>query len=124
MARSLRSSKGKFNKSRLRSSVFGPVEQQRKERLSSKLLELATNSEVTAGKESIGGENEPGTRSSDVTLLVDSLSKFAYRKVSQGSANEARTSEPQLDDDDKGLSYVAISQGSIINAPRFAVQRS
>ena len=43
MAKSLRSSRKKVNKSKLRSNVFGPVENARKERLSTKLLELATN---------------------------------------------------------------------------------
>lgn len=42
MAKSLRSHKTKTNNSKLRSRVFGPVEEARKERLSAKLLELAS----------------------------------------------------------------------------------
>ena len=43
MAKGLRSSRNKSNKSKLRSCVFGPAEDARKERLSAKLLELAAN---------------------------------------------------------------------------------
>ncbi|CAF9943476.1 MAG: hypothetical protein ALECFALPRED_000461 [Alectoria fallacina] len=42
MAKGLRSSRNKGNKSKLRSSVFGPVEYARKERLSAKLVELSS----------------------------------------------------------------------------------
>ena len=41
MAKGLRSKVKKANKQRLKSNVFGPVEEARKERLSAKLLELA-----------------------------------------------------------------------------------
>lgn len=40
MAKGLRSSRNKGNKSMLRSIVFGPAERARKERLSAKLIEL------------------------------------------------------------------------------------
>ncbi|KAL8706342.1 MAG: hypothetical protein Q9201_000596 [Fulgogasparrea decipioides] len=42
MAKSLRSNLKKANRARLRSQVFGPVEEARKERLSAKLLEMAS----------------------------------------------------------------------------------
>ena len=42
MGKGLRSSRNKSNKSKLRSDVFGPVEHARKERLSAKLVELAS----------------------------------------------------------------------------------
>lgn len=42
MAKSLRSSRVKANNSNLRSDVFGPAEDARKERLSAKLLDLAS----------------------------------------------------------------------------------
>ena len=42
MAKGLRSSRNKANKSKLRSNVFGPGEIARKERLSGKLIELAS----------------------------------------------------------------------------------
>lgn len=42
MAKGLRSSRNKANNVKLRSNVFGPAEDARKERLSAKLLELAS----------------------------------------------------------------------------------
>jgi hypothetical protein len=42
MAKGLRSSRNKANNLKLRSKVFGPVEDARKDRLSAKLLELAS----------------------------------------------------------------------------------
>ncbi len=42
MAKGLRSSRNKVNNSKLRSKIFGPVEDERKQRLSAKLLELAS----------------------------------------------------------------------------------
>lgn len=47
MAKGLRSSRNKANNSRLRSKVFGPIESARKERLSAKLVELASKSQTT-----------------------------------------------------------------------------
>lgn len=41
MAKGLRSSRNKTNNSKLRTNIFSPVENARKERLSTKLLELA-----------------------------------------------------------------------------------
>lgn len=41
MAKGLRASTEKANRSKLRSRVFGPLEEARKDRLSAKLLELA-----------------------------------------------------------------------------------
>ena len=43
MGKGLRSSRNKSNKSKLRSDVFGPAEHARKERLSAKLIELASD---------------------------------------------------------------------------------
>lgn len=45
MAKGLRSSRNKANKSKLRSNVFGPAESARKERLSAKLIELSSKSQ-------------------------------------------------------------------------------
>ena len=47
MAKGLRSSVKKANKARLRSQVFGPIEEARKERLSAKLLEMASQPNLT-----------------------------------------------------------------------------
>ena len=48
MAKGLRSSKNKANNLKLRAKVFGPVENARKERLSTKLLELASKPHASA----------------------------------------------------------------------------
>ena len=50
MAKGLRSRVKKVNKQRLRSNVFGPVEEARKERLSAKLIELASRHPEGSGK--------------------------------------------------------------------------
>lgn len=47
MAKSVRASKIKTNNSKLKSRVFGPVETARTERLSAKLLELASQPRPT-----------------------------------------------------------------------------
>ena len=64
MAKGLRSSKIKANRAGLRSTVFGPTERARKERLSAKLLEIAakpkpsaTESKDTAVEENVEGED-------------------------------------------------------------------
>lgn len=59
MAKSLRSSRNKANKSKLRSNVFGPAETERKERLSAKLLELASERQPT-NKEGLKMRNDEG----------------------------------------------------------------
>ncbi|KAL8985179.1 MAG: hypothetical protein Q9205_001056 [Flavoplaca limonia] len=56
MAKGLRSSVRKANRSRLRSTVFGPVEDARKQRLSTILLSKAT---------------EPSPNARENTMLVD-----------------------------------------------------
>ena len=48
MAKGLRSKSSKVHKAQLRSRVFGPVESARNERLSSKLLQLASKPRDTA----------------------------------------------------------------------------
>ena len=63
MAKGLRSSRNKINNSKLRAKVFGPVENARKERLSAKLLELAS---------------KPGPRADlDSKMAEDRMSNFA-----------------------------------------------
>lgn len=53
MAKGLRSSTKKANKAILRRRVFGPVEDARKERLSVKLLELASKSQAISTKKDV-----------------------------------------------------------------------
>lgn len=58
MAKGLRSSVKKSNKASLRHKVFGPVESARKERLSAKLLELASQPKSAAGEDEKIGEHQ------------------------------------------------------------------
>ena len=57
MAKGLRSSRVKTNKSRLRAQVFGPVEDARKERLSAQLIELASKPRPSADSDTKMVEN-------------------------------------------------------------------
>ena len=51
MAKGLRASSKKTNKTKLREKVFGPVENARVDRLSSKLLDLASKPAVKAAED-------------------------------------------------------------------------
>lgn len=70
MAKGLRSSTKKANKSKLRSKVFGPVEGARKERLSAKLLDLASHSRPRLEAENRLGEDKRGRYWRDVMFLI------------------------------------------------------
>lgn len=63
MAKGLRSSRNKINNSKLRSKIFGPVEDERKQRLSAKLLELAS---------------KPATKAEDDAKMVDGQGWLLY----------------------------------------------
>ena len=76
MAKGLRSSVKKANKSRLRDRVFGPAEDARKERLSAKLLELAMRpAEKDHKKEGIAA-TKPGENYSCVFRVSEKLTCF------------------------------------------------
>ena len=63
MAKGLRSSRNKANNSKLRSKIFGPVEDERKQRLSAKLRELAS---------------KPATKAQEDAKMVDEEGRFTY----------------------------------------------
>ena len=63
MAKGLRSSRNKVNNSKLRSNIFGPVEDERKQRLSAKLLELAS---------------KPPTKVQEDAKMVDGQGQLPY----------------------------------------------
>ena len=65
MAKGLRSSRNKVNNSKLRSKIFGPVEDERKQRLSAKLLELAS---------------KPATKAQQDAKMVDEEGRFPYKR--------------------------------------------
>ena len=60
MAKSSRSSTKKSNKSKLRKKVFSPAEDARTERLSNKLLELASRSHPRSPEDSVMIEDKQG----------------------------------------------------------------
>lgn len=60
MAKGLRSSTKKSNKTRLRQKVFSPIENARKERLSAKLLDLASKSRVVIEEDITMGDGFQG----------------------------------------------------------------
>jgi hypothetical protein len=60
MAKGLRASVNKRNKSKLRSRVFGPVETARTERLSAKLLELAQQPKPTRSEMEVDTQADKG----------------------------------------------------------------
>jgi hypothetical protein len=61
MAKGARASKIKSNNAKLKSKVFGPVETARTERLSAKLLELASQPRPAPPDADVGMEIENGT---------------------------------------------------------------
>lgn len=65
MAKGLRSSRNKVNNSKLRSKIFGPVEDERKQRLSAKLLELAS---------------KPATKAEEDAKMLDEQGWLPYER--------------------------------------------
>ena len=63
MAKGLRSSRNKVNNSKLRAKIFEPVENERKQRLSTKLLELAS---------------KPTTKAQEDAKMVDEEGRLTY----------------------------------------------
>lgn len=58
MAKGARASSHKANNQKLKANVFGPIETARTERLSAKLLELASQPKLKPAKEDIDMEAE------------------------------------------------------------------
>ncbi|KAI4597058.1 hypothetical protein KJ359_004971 [Pestalotiopsis sp. 9143b] len=76
MAKSSRASTTKTNNQRLKAKVFGPVEQARMERLSAKLLEVASapkpeKAEAENEMKIVDEEDEAKTGQDDATMDVD-----------------------------------------------------
>lgn len=78
MAKSARSSVSKKNRSRLKSKVFGPVEDARTKRLSEKLAELASQPKVqTTGMDVETTESKPALQSKS---LVQTDTDYGYHR--------------------------------------------
>ena len=69
MAKGARASTHKANNQKLKSKVFGPVESARTERLSAKLLELASQPKPKPAKEDVVMESEEGRYCKPVLCL-------------------------------------------------------
>lgn len=76
MAKGLRSSRNKANKSKLRSNVFGPAESARKERLSAKLIELASKIQSNPEEDLKMVDREKGWRLHEQSLRTQEFSDF------------------------------------------------
>ena len=80
MAKGARASTKKANNQKLKSRVFGPVESARTERLSAKLLELASQPKPKPVKEDIVMESEEG-RDNQVSMYVKPLTQLQQRTM-------------------------------------------
>lgn len=87
MAKGLRSSTKKANRTQLRSQIFGPVEEARKERLSAKLLELASKPQTAAEEDVNMAAKHEGQGSSNVVRVALSA-QLTINAVSRGSRAE------------------------------------
>ncbi|KAE9374369.1 hypothetical protein N431DRAFT_371883 [Stipitochalara longipes BDJ] len=72
MAKGARASTKKANNQKLKSRVFGPVESARTERLSAKLLELASQPKPKPVKEDIVMESDEGTTAENNEVPAES----------------------------------------------------
>jgi hypothetical protein len=88
MAKGLRASSKKSNKASLRQKVFGPVESARKERLSTKLLELVSRPQSIASQDQKSGEEHQG-QSSEVTAaaIVETFTNTFLEPSIEDAAN-------------------------------------
>ncbi len=83
MAKGLRASTKKANKKILRQKVFGPVEDARKERLSAKLLELASKSQARPA-EVDGKVAEEKKGESPISFALLNMSQCGVQKLQRG----------------------------------------
>ncbi|KAK3169485.1 hypothetical protein OEA41_008868 [Lepraria neglecta] len=96
MAKGLRSSRNKTNNLKLRSKVFGPVEDARKERLSAKLLELAS---------------KPIEKTEEDAKMIDDDKDSKQPKETESEA-DLLASEGEMDLDQADTSTNATNSGS------------
>ncbi|KAK0512947.1 hypothetical protein JMJ35_004964 [Cladonia borealis] len=93
MAKGLRSSRNKANNSKLRSNIFGPVEDERKQRLSAKLLELASKPATKAGEDAKMVDEQEPTSPKEAEAEADIHSNEQEMDVEQdnGSIKDAES---------------------------------
>lgn len=105
MAKGLRASVNKRNKSKLRGRVFGPAEAARTERLSAKLLELAQQPKPTKDTEMlVDGQSSKGT----------SIERVLFRQTSAGT-NTCCSDHPATADSEEAEK--AATEGQSLTLP-------
>lgn len=87
MAKSARASAVKKNKSKLKSKVFGPVEQARAERLSQKLLQLAQQAKPREAAKMAVGDVEVEEGGNDEVEGVSTSCYFPSSPIGSGWRN-------------------------------------
>ena len=103
MAKGLRASVTKRNKSKLRSRVFGPTEDARTERLSAKLLELAQQPKATQDTEMlVDGQSSKGA------FLEHMLWKVGRRCANETCTDQSTTTD--VEDTEKAAGSAADGQ--------------
>ena len=97
MAKGLRSSQNKANKSKLRSNVFGPVDVARKERLSARMIGLASKSQPNSYKDMKMTSGQKGLRlheqSPRTTNFSDSGRLVTTQEIPEGQEAHNPASE-------------------------------
>jgi Protein of unknown function (DUF2423) len=92
MAKGARASTKKANHQKLKTRVFGPVESARTERLSAKLLELATQPKPKPVKEDIAMESEEGMGYSS-SIFIEVLTKYSGTAENNDIHTESKQTE-------------------------------
>lgn len=98
MAKSLRSSRNKANKSKLRSNVFGPAEIARKERLSAKIIELASKLQSNREEGMKMADGEKGRRLSEMWPRATDISNSRLLVTTHEIPEEAEAHIPGTED--------------------------
>ncbi|CAF9911864.1 MAG: hypothetical protein HETSPECPRED_000470 [Heterodermia speciosa] len=90
MAKGLRSSRVKTNKSKLRAQVFGPVEDARKERLSAQLLEIASRPRASTDSDTKMVQNDDETPFSKSEMATGTNKKDEAMDIDQDAGVKAK----------------------------------
>jgi len=105
MAKGLRSSVKKSHRTKLRSRVFAPVEDARTERLSAKLLELASQPRPAKTDMELDEDNGTNTiRTSPTTPLIHKTPHHSTRSNSSPASKSDAQADAHQDQQAEGLS--------------------
>ena len=104
MAKGLRSSVKKSHRTKLRSRVFAPVEDARTERLSAKLLELASQPRPAKTDMELDEDNGTNTIPITPTLLTHQIPRRSTRSDSSPASKSDAQADVHQDQQAEGLS--------------------